>query len=286
MNMIVVTGATGQLGRLTIASLLKRVPANQIVAAARTPSKAADLAALGVQVREADYGKAATLATAFAGATNVLLISSPNLGIRVAEHKAVIDAAKAAGVKLIAYTSCLRADVSTLLVAPDHVATEKNLVASGLPCVLLRNGSYFENRTTSVDSMIEYGEVTGCAGEGRFSAAACADFAEAAAVVLTTPGHASKTYELGGDTGFTLSEFAAEVSKQSGKNVVYNDITTQAYQGILESIGLPAELAGLVADADERAGQGELYTTSRDLSKLIGRPTTALAAAIAARLPR
>jgi NAD(P)H dehydrogenase (quinone) len=286
MRMIVVTGATGQLGRLVIASLLKRVPANQIVAAARTPSKAGDLAALGVQVREADYGNPATLVAAFAGATKVLLISSPSLGVRVFEHRAVVDAAKAAGARLLAYTSHLRADTSELLVAPDHVATEKDLAASGIPFVILRNGPYHENCTVSLRSAVEHGAVIGSSGEGRISAAARADFAEAAAVVLTTPGHAGKIYELGGDVAFTMAEFAEEVAKQAGKKIAYNNLPEKTYQDILERFGLPAQLANLVADSDAKASEGELYTDSRELSSLIGRPTTTLAVAVAAALPR
>ena len=285
--MIVVTGATGQLGRLVIASLLKRVPANQVVAAARTPSKAADLEAHGVLVREADYGKPKTLAKAFAGATSVLLISSPSLGGRFGEHKAVIDAAKAAGVQLLAYTSVLRADTCTLLVAPDHLATERYLLASGIPWILLRHGSYFENKTASLGSALEHRAIIGSAGEGRTSAATRADFAEAAAVVLTSSGHVGKIYELGGDIAFTMAEFAGEVSKQSGKRIAYKNLPQQAYKEILEDIGLPAEVANLVADSDAKAAShGELYTESRDLSRLIGRPTTTLAAAVAAGLPR
>jgi NAD(P)H dehydrogenase (quinone) len=284
--MIVVTGATGQLGRLVIASLLKRVPANQIVAAVRTPSKAADLATLGVQVREADYNKAATLAKAFAGATSLLLISSPSMDTRVADHKAVIDAAKTAGVQLLAYTSVLRADTSTLLVAPDHLATEQYLAASGIAWVFLRHPSYLENYTASLGSALEHGAIVGSAGTGRNSAATRADLADAAAVVLTTPGRAGKIYELGGDVAFTMVEFAAEVSGQSGKKVVYNDLSQQAYQAMLESVGLPAKLAYLIADSDAKAAShGELYTPSRDLSGIIGRPTTTLAAAVAATLP-
>jgi NAD(P)H dehydrogenase (quinone) len=287
--MIVVTGATGQLGRLVIASLIRRgVPTNQIVAAARTPSKAADLAALGVKVREADYGKPATLAESFAGATNLLLISSPSIDTRLAEHKAVIDAAKTAGVQLLAYTSVLRADTSTLLVAPDHLATERYLAASGIPWVFLRHPSYVENYTASLVSALEHGAIAGAAGDGRNSAATRADLADAAAVVLKTPtGRAGKVYELGGDVAFTMKEFAAEVSKQSGKKVTYNDLSPQAYQALLESVGLPAKLAGLIADSDAKAAShGELYTASRDLSGLIGRPTTTLATAITASLPR
>lgn len=284
--MIVVTGATGQLGRLVIASLLKRVPANQIVAAVRTPSKAADLATLGVQVREADYNKAATLTKAFAGATRLLLISSPSMDARVADHKAVIDAAKTAGVQLLAYTSVLRADTSTLLVAPDHLATEQYLAASGIDWVFLRHPSYLENYTASLGSALEHGAIVGSAGNGRNSAATRADLADAAAVVLTTPGRAGKIYELGGDVAFTMAEFAAEVSRQSGKKVVYNDLSQQAYQAMLESVGLPAKLAYLIADSDVKAAShGELYTPSRDLSGIIGHPTTTLAAAVVAALP-
>lgn len=284
--MIVVTGATGGLGRLVVANLLGRVPAGDIVAAVRTPSKAADLASQGVHVREADYGRPATLASAFAGATRVLLISSPSLGVRVAEHAAVIDAAKAAGVRLLAYTSVLRADTSTLLVAPDHVATEQYLAGSGVPWVLLRNGWYLENRTAAIAAALDAGALLGCAGEGRIAAAARADYAEAAAAVLTTDGHVGRTYELGGDAAFTLAELAAEVSTQSGRTVAYRDLQEDAYRSFLESAGLPPGVANLVADSDTKARRGELDTDSRDLSALIGHPTTRLPAAVATALRR
>ena len=282
--MIVVTGATGQLGRLVIASLLGRVPAGEIVAAVRTPSKAADLAALGIAVREADYGRPDTLATAFAGASRVLLISSTSLGRRVAEHQAVIDAAKAAGAGLLAYTSVLRADTSTLMVAPDHLATERHLEASGIPWTMLRNGWYLENHTASLAAALQAGAVLGCAGEGRIAAAARADYAEAAAVVLSTPGHGGRTYELGGDSAFTLADLAAEVGRQSERDIVYRDLPEADYRSFLESVGLPAPVAHLVADSDTKARHGELDTPSRDLSALIGRPTTPLSAAVAAAL--
>ncbi len=287
--MIAITGASGHLGRLVIASLLKRVPANQIVAAVRTPSKAADLAALGVQVREADYNKPATLNEAFAGATSLLLISSPNVDTdeRFGEHKAVIDAAKAVGVQLIAYTSVLRADTSTLLIAPGHLATERYLAASTIPWVFLRHPSYLENYTGSLAAVLEQGGIAGSAGDSRNSAVTRADLADAAAIVLATPGHAGKIYELGADVSFTMAAFAAELSKQSGKNVVYNNLPQQVYQTMLESFGLPAKIAQFVADADAKARtDDELYTPSRDLSALIGRPTTPIAVAIADALPR
>jgi NAD(P)H dehydrogenase (quinone) len=288
MHMIVVTGATGQLGRLVIASLIKRgTPANQVVAAAHTPSKAADLAALGVRVREADYNKPATLAKAFEGATNLLLISSPSLDNRFREHKGAIDAAKSAGVELLAYTSALKADTTKWLVAESHLATEKYIAASGIPWVFLRHPSYLENYTGSLGSALEHGMIAGAAGESRNSAATRADLAEAAATVLTTPGRAGKIYELGADVAFTMAEFATEVSKQSGKNVVYNNMSEQAYQAMLESVGLAAKLALYVADSDAKSASHDvLYTASRDLSGLMGRPTTTLAAAIAAALPR
>ena len=242
------------------------------------------MAAQGVQVREADYSKPETLVSAFTGATSVLLISSPSLGIRVAEHKAVIDAAEAAGVQLLAYTSVVNADTSTLLVTPDHVATWQYLAAAGLPWVFLRNGWYLENKTGNLTASIQHGAVVGCSGDGRIAAAARADFAEAAAAVLTTAGHAGKIYELGGDVAFTMEEFAAEVSKQVGKVISYQDLPEKAYQDILERVGLPVYLANLVADSDTKARRGEMYTSSKDLSRLIGRPTTTLPAAIAAAL--
>ena len=285
--MIVVTGANGQFGRLVIASLLKRLPANQIVAAARTPSKAADLAALGIEVRQADYGKPATLAKAFAGADRLLLISSTWTPTQVAEHKAVIDAAKTAGVKLLAYTSVLRADTSALQVGPDHLATEKYLAASGVPWVFLRHPSYIENYTAGLGAALEQGTIVGSSGDGRNSAATRADLAAAAAVVLTTPDRAGKIYELGNDVAFTMSEFAAEVSRLSGRKVTYRDMTQQSYQALLESVGVPTKYASLAADSEAKSARlGELFTSSRALSDLIGRPTTTLAAAIAAAIPQ
>lgn len=208
--MIVVTGASGQLGRLVIQSLLRRqVPASQIVAAVRTPAKAADLAALGVQVREADYTRPDTLDAALAGAEKVLLISSNEVGQRAPQHQNVIDAARRAGVKLLAYTSLLRADTSPLGLAAEHVATEAALKASGVPHVLLRNGWYTENYLASVAPALQHGAFIGSAGEGRIASAARADYAEAAAAVLTLPDQAGQVHELAGDTAYTLAELAA-----------------------------------------------------------------------------
>ena len=289
--MIVVTGATGKLGRLVIAGLLEHVPAAEIVAAVRTPEKAADLAALGVQVRQADYTRPETLRPALAGADKVLLISSSDLttgsDARAAQHQAVVDAAKDNGVKLLAYTSILKAETSALLLAKVHKATEEAVRTSGLPFVFLRNGWYFENQTDALAPALQHGEhgaILGAAGEGRFASAARSDYAAAAVAVLTGPGHENKAYELAGDAPYTLSELAAEVSKQSGKPVAYNNLPPEGYQSALTGFGLPADLAALLVDADVCAARGELDGSSRDMRSLTGRPTVTLAAAVAAAL--
>lgn len=282
--MIVVTGATGHLGRLVASALLQRVPASHIVAAVRTPEKAADLKALGIAVRKADYAQPATLASAFTGATKILLISSSEVGQRLPQHKAVIEAAQQAKPELIAYTSVLRASTSTLGLAAEHLATEKLLRASGLPFALLRNGWYTENHTGQIPAMLQHGVLLGAAGQGRFATATRQDYAEAAATVLTSEGQAGKIYELAGDTAHTLAEFAAEVACQSGKPVAYKNLTGPDYQQALLGFGLPAPVAELLADSDVGASRGELDSTSRDLSTLLGRPTTPLATAVAAAL--
>ncbi len=283
--MIVVTGASGQLGRLVIQSLLRRqVPAGQIVAAVRTPAKAADLAALGVQVREADYTRPDTLDAALAGADRVLLISSNEVGQRASQHQNVIDAARRAGVKLLAYTSLLRADTSPLGLAAEHVATEAALKASGVPHVLLRNGWYTENYLASVAPALQHGALIGSAGEGRIASAARADYADAAAAALNLPDPAGRVYELAGDTAYTLAEFAAELSRQSGKTVPYVNLPEAEYATALVGAGLPEGFAALLADSDAGASRGALFDDGHQLSALIGRPTTPLSKLMAVAL--
>lgn len=282
--MIVVTGATGKLGRLVVDGLLERVPAAQIVAAVRSPEKAQGLAALGVQVRHADYGKPETLPTAFEGATQVLLISGNEMNHRVPQHQAIIDAAKSMGAKMLAYTSILYADTSSLLLAPEHKATEKNIRDSGLPYVFLRDGWYFENQTDQLGAAIQHGAIMGAAGEGRFASAARADYAAAAVAVLTGSGHENKIYELAGDTSYTFSDLAAEVSRQTGKLVTYTNIPPQDYENMLMGFGLPPFMAKALVDSDLGAAKGELDSNSRDLHTLIGRPTVTLHDAVAAAL--
>ena len=283
--MIAVTGATGKLGRLVIAGLLEKMPASEIVAGVRTPDKAADLEALGVGVREADYDKPDTLASAFAGADEVLLISGSDLGAdRVAQHQAVIDAAKGAGVMLLAYTSILHADTSPLMLAETHKKTEENIQKSGLPFVFLRNGWYFENQTATLGPAMEHGAILGCAGDGRFASAAIADYAAAAVAVLTRTDQENKVYELAGDFPYTLAEMAAEVATQSGKPVAYHNLPPEGYRNALVGLGLPDFLAALLADAEAGAADGALNDDSGDLHTLIGRPTTTLTDAVAAAL--
>ena len=280
--MIVVTGASGQLGRLVIDSLLARMPAGQIVAAVRNPERVADLAQLGVQVRQADYNQPDSLLRAFAGADKVLLISSSEVGQRVAQHAAVIAAAQQAKVKLLAYTSLLHADRSPLGLAAEHQQTEALLRDSGLPVVLLRNGWYTENYLASIPSALEHGVLLGSAGEGRIASAARADYAEAAAIVLTREQQAGLVYELAGDSAYTLAELAAEISRHAGRTIAYQDLPQAEFQSILLGAGLPEGLAALLADSDVGASQGALFDDSHQLSELLGRPTMSLAALVAA----
>jgi NAD(P)H dehydrogenase (quinone) len=282
---IVVTGATGNLGRLAIDALLARdVAASDIVAAVRTPEKAADLADRGVQVREADYSKPETLAGAFAGAQKLLLISSSEVGQRVPQHRNAIDAAKAAGVGLLAYTSILRAQTSPMVLAAEHTKTEQLIEESRLPYVFLRNGWYIENYTANLGPALQIGSIFGSAGAGLVAAATRADYAAAAAAVLLGEGHENSIYELGGDEPFTMTHLAAEVSRHSGKEITYQDLPADEYTKVLTGTGLPEAYATILADSDVNISRGHLNTDSRHLSRLIGRPTTPLTDAVAAAL--
>lgn len=280
--MIVVTGATGKLGRLVVEGLLKKVPAREIVAAVRNPDKAGDLASRGVQLRRADYSRPETLAPALAGAEKVLLVSSNEVGQRATQHAAVVDAAKRAGVKLLAYTSVLHGERSKLALAAEHQATEAAVRASGLPWVFLRNGWYIENYTENLGPALQHGAIVGSAGQGRIAAATRADYAEAAVAVLTGSGHEQKAYELAGDRPFTMAELAAEVSRQVGRTIPYRDLPPEQYKAVLIGAGVPGPYADLLVDSDLGIARGELDDSSGDLHRLIGRPTTPLADAVAA----
>lgn len=278
--MIAITGATGQLGRLVINDLLTKVPATSLVAIARTAAKAADLAAKGVTVRLAGYEETEALTKAFAGIEKVLLISSNEIGQRASQHRNVIAAAKSAGVKLLVYTSLLKADKSSLNLAPEHSETEAAIKASGLPFVILRNGWYTENYTASVMPAVANSAFVGSAKDGRISSAARADYAAAAAAVLVGVPKIGHTYELAGDSSYTLNELAAEISRQTGKQIPYKDLPEADYRDLLVKVGLPPGLAAGLASWDVGASHGALFHQKRELSELIGRPTTPLSVSV------
>lgn len=276
-----ITGATGQLGRHVIDKLKTRIPASDIVALVRSPEKAGDL---GVTARLADYSRPETLAAALAGVDTLLLISSSEVGQRATQHRNVIAAAKKAGVKWIVYTSLLHADTSPLSLADEHRETEAMLRESGIPFTLLRNGWYMENHTGSAKAAVAAGAYIGAAGQGRIAGAARQDYAEAAVAVLTSTGHQGKTYELAGDAPYTLAELAAEIGRQAGKELPYRDLGQAGYAAALEQAGLPGWLAQALAAWDADAAKGALDDGSRTLSRLTGRPTTALATIVARAL--
>lgn len=278
---IAVTGATGQLGRLVIGKLKEKAPASDIVALARSPQKAAEL---GVTVRAADYAKPETLASALAGVDTLVLISSSEVGQRAVQHGNVIDAAKNAGVKRIIYTSLLRADTSALALADEHRQTEAAIKASGIPFTILRNGWYTENYEGAIKGALAAGAFIGSAGDGRISSATRQDYAEAAVAVATGDGHEGKTYELAGDTAWTMADLAAEVSKQSGKDLPYRNLSEADYAAALARNGMPEGAAAFFAGVDVATSQGALFDDGKQLSALIGRPTTPLSQAIAEAL--
>ena len=276
-----ITAATGQLGRLIVARLKAKAPAEQIIALVRSPAKAADL---GVAAREADYARPETLGGALAGIDTLLLISSSEIGQRAVQHRNVIEAAKKAGVKRIVYTSLLHADTSPLSLAQEHRETEDTLREAGIPFTILRNGWYTENYTASVQGALAGGAFIGSAGEGRISSAARADYAEAAATVLTSAGHEGKTYELAGDEAYTLTDLAAEISRQSGKAIPYKNLSEADYVAVLAGLGLPVGVAQAIAGWDVGASKGALFDDGRQLSRLIGRPSTPLSTMVAGAL--
>ena len=284
---IVITGATGHLGRLVVEDLLDRgIPATDIVATGRATDRLADLAARGVTTRRVDFDDVASLHGAFAAGDRVLLVSGSELGRRVVQHQSVIDAAAAADVALLVYTSAPRADSTPMQLAAEHRDTEELIAASGVPVVVLRNDWYVENYTDQLDTYLEYGAVLGSAGDGRISAASRRDYAEAAAAVLAAEPaeHVGRTYELAGDESFTLSELAAAITEASGVTVVYTDVPVADHRAALVEAGVPEPVASVLADVDQAIAQGALLIETHDLSRLIGHPTTSLRDAVKAAI--
>lgn len=279
---IVITGATGHLGRLVVEELLTthHVPASKIAAVVRDKEKAADLAARGVELRIADYNDPATLAGAFRAGERVLLISGSEVGRRVPQHTALAAAAKAAGVAQLAYTGILGGPDADFGLAAEHKVTERLILDSGLPYTFLRNGWYHENYTANLAPVLAHGAVVANAGEGRVASAARADYAAAAAAAVTGEGHLGRTYELSGDTAWSFAEYAAEVARASGKEVAYRNVTGAEHLAVLTGAGVPEPFAAILVDVDEAVARGRLAGTSGDLARLIGRPTTPVATAI------
>jgi NAD(P)H dehydrogenase (quinone) len=270
-----VTAATGQLGRKVVDFLLRRLPASEIVVAVRDPSKGVDMAQRGVQTREADYDRPETLEKAFSDVSKLLLISSPAVGRRVEQHRNAIEAAKKMGVEVIVYTSVLHADRSRLgIVAEEHRQTERLLVASGLNYTILRNGWYTENYAPIIKAVAAKGELVTSAGNGRISSAPRRDYAEAAAIVLTTDGHVGKIYELAGDEAFTMRDLASEISKLTGREISYREVSQEDYARWLVDVGFPEPFARFLASIESAIARDELYDESHQLSHLLGRPTT------------
>jgi NAD(P)H dehydrogenase (quinone) len=276
---VVVTGASGQLGRLVITELLAKVPASEVTALVRDPGKAAGLAAQGVVIAVADYNSPESLDGVLRAGDRVLLISGNEFHRdRTAQHKTVLGAAVKAGVALFAYTSAPGSQGGP--VTDDHRATEDAILASGIPYSLLRNNLYHEMATMNIPVALQHGAVVRAAGNGRLASASRADYAAAAAAVLSGDGHENTVYELTGDTAWSFAEFAAEVSRQSGRHVPYHAVTVEEYAATLSGAGLPDQLAHIMAGIDASIGAGELAHTTGDLSRLAGRPTTPIADAI------
>ncbi|MEA5081293.1 MAG: SDR family oxidoreductase [Dysgonamonadaceae bacterium] len=272
-----ITGATGHLGRLVVEKLKERVDPKIIVALVRTPEKVSDNA---IEARRFNYDEPDNLSKSLEGIDHLLLISGSEVGKRIQQHENVIKAAKQAGVKWIVYTSLLHADKSTISLADEHRATEAALKASGIAHTILRNGWYTENYTASITASVKNGAFIGCAGDGKISSAARDDYAEAAVVVLTSVNQQGKVYELAGDKHYTLTELAAEVSRQTGIKIHYKNLTEQEYAATLTSFGMPDELAKAIAGYDAAASRNDLFDDSKQLSQLIGRSTTTLAQSI------
>ncbi|MGO4692449.1 NAD(P)H-binding protein [Glaciibacter sp. 2TAF33] len=284
---VVVTGATGHLGRLIVESLLARgVAAERIVAGGRRLDKLDDLSERGVRVARVDYSDEASLAAAFAAADTLVLVSGSEVGSRIGQHQAAVDAARAAGIRRIVYTSAPHADSTTLVLAPEHIATENLIRESGLAFTFLRNGWYSENYLGALYQAATTGEIVASVGDARVASASRADFAEAAAAVVIGDGHDGAVYELTGDHAWDFAELAEAASEVLGTPVVYRSVTPEEHEAELIAAGLPTGTAGFIVALDGNIRDGLLAHTPGDLARLIGRPTTPLAEALgAARVP-
>lgn len=274
---ILITGATGQLGRLVIDSLLARgADPQSIRAGARDTAKAADLAERGVDIVHLDYSDPSSVTAALDGVDSVLLISGTDIGVRIAQHQKIIDAAKAAGVSKFVYTSVSKATTSDFVLAPDHKATEEAIVAAGLPAVILRNNWYTENYADALTQAAETGVLAASAGAGRVASASRLDYADAAAAVLLEDNQIGAIYELGGDVAWDFNDLAAAISEVTGKPVEYRPLSTEEHAAALRASGLDEGTVGFVTAIDAGIRDGALEETDGTLARLLGRPTTPL----------
>ena len=270
---IVVTAATGHLGRKVVEQLLARgVDPTEILATARRPEALDGLADRGVRTARLDYDDVDP--TVLSAGDVLLLVSGSEFGQRAAQHGNVVKAAVAAGVERIVYTSAPAADDTELAVAPEHAATERLIRECGLPFTFVRNAWYTENYAQAFEQARETGLVLGSAGDAAVASATREDYADAAAVVLTTQGHEGAVYELSGDEAWTFSDLAATFGDALGREVGYRSVTPDEHREVLVGAGLDEGTAGFVVALDQNIADGLLAVRTGELSKLIGRPTT------------
>jgi NAD(P)H dehydrogenase (quinone) len=271
-----VTGATGHLGQLVVTGLLKKLSPQDVVAVVRNMAKAAGIVQQGARVQVADYGNPDALERAFAGVEKVLLISSSEVGRRIAQHRNVIDAAKIAGVKHIVYTSAPKATTTDLIVAPEHKTTEEYLYQSGIPYTIMRNNWYTENYLPQVEVARKTGAIVSAAAKGRVASASRSDYAAGAIAVLLGQGHDGKVYELGGDYAWDYEELAKTIGEIIQKPVAYRPVDPRTLVGILKEAGQDEGIAGFIAALDGNIAAGLLAEVTGQLSTLIGRSTKPL----------
>ena len=271
---VLITGATGQLGTLVVKHLLDRIPASDIAVSVRTPQKASDLSAKGIDVRKGDFNDLALMTKAFAGIDTALIISAEDdNATRIKQHRTAVDAAKAAGVKHIVYTSIVdpKADADFTYSA-IHLDTENYIRQTGLAYTFLRNSFYADLLLAGVPHALETGDYGAPAGDAKITYIPRNDLAEAAAVVLAKPAdHVNKTYDLTGTKAVTHSEIASYISTATGKTVQFVDLPADVHIGILQSIGLPDHLVAALSGLYVGAKKGDYATVSDDFKTLVGR---------------
>lgn len=278
---IAVTGASGQLGRLVAEGLLQRVAPSDVVLLTRDPARLADLAERGADVRAADFGDPSTLAAAFAGVDRLLLISTDVVGARLEGHLAAIDAARAAGVRHVAYTSVPEpVGANPAAVVPDHAATEEALRASGLAWTMLRNNLYADMQGASLAPAEATGRLVTNVGDGAAAYVARADCAAVAVGVLTGEGHEGQVYDVTGPHAWTAAELAELAARRAGREVEVVDVDDDAYAAGLVQAGVPEPLAPLLVSFGTSTRQGHLARVTDVVARVGGVEPTSLESVI------